>query len=127
MTGNGFPYNTTCLVSELSGVRVLAPGMRPYCLGAESPLVVACVTNRLLGRFRLLLGNCFNDMLFLGCSRNDGHLSVSMKLNVFNPFQILVYLIPGILFIGRGGHLELQFRQHSTDGKTEFFPHLRMG
>ena len=99
MRSNGLLYNTTCLVSEPSGVRLSATGMRPSCLGAKSHIVVVCVTNRLLGRFRLVLGNSFNTVLFLGCSRNYGCLAASMKLNVFNPCQILVSFISVLLVI----------------------------
>ena len=47
----------------------------------------------------LLLGNSFTNVLSLGGSRNDGHLYVSTKLNVFNPCQILVYFISVLLVI----------------------------
>ena len=47
----------------------------------------------------LVLGNSFTTVLLLGGSRNDGHLAVSTKLNVFNLCQILVSFISVLLVI----------------------------
>ena len=61
------------------------------------------VTSRLLGRFRLLLGNSLTTVLFLGCIIDHRHLSVSTKVNVFNPCQTLVSHSSGLLVIDDKG------------------------
>ena len=50
----------------------------------------------------MVLGNSFTTVLFLGGSRNNRHLAVSTKLNIFNPCQILVSFISGLLVIYSG-------------------------
>ena len=47
----------------------------------------------------MVLGNSFTTGLLLSGSRNDGHLAVSAKLDLFNPCHILVTFISGLLFI----------------------------
>ena len=47
----------------------------------------------------LVIGNSFTTVLLLCGSKNYGLLYVITKLNVFNPCQIMVSLIPGIVVI----------------------------
>ena len=59
----------------------------------------ACVTSRLLGIFRLLLGNSLTTVLLVGYIIYDRHLAATTKTNIFNPCQTLVSLSSVLLVI----------------------------